>query len=99
MPRNYEMTPVPDQKRWIKQYKKKMYSVSYKQLNELYGPGIPETEVGTYQHANRWWQEKKAEVDAAGRPPERPLLPFEDVLRAQYREPAVFTDAGTVSPL
>jgi integrase len=53
-------------------------------LNNLYGPGIPETEVGSYQFANRWWLEKQGEIDTTGRPQRQPL-PFEDVAAALLR--------------
>jgi len=86
MARVYHMTWVPSRRGWMKEYRGKKYAVSCRQL------GVPETKESSYQAANQWWQQKKAEIDAASRPPERPLLPFEDVLRAWHGSPAAFTD-------
>jgi hypothetical protein len=47
----------------------------------LYGP-VPETKEGSYPFAKCWWVTKKAEVDAARRPKQRPLLPLEDLAAA-----------------
>jgi integrase len=68
-------------RRWLKEYtppsgQRKKYAVSCRQL------GVPESKDASYQAANRWWEAKKAELDAAHRPVPRPPLPMEDVLRA-----------------
>jgi integrase len=81
MPRKMILTWVPKSRRWMKQYKNKAYFVSVRQLRELYTPDIPETEVGSYQYANQWWDQKRYEIDHAGRPP-RADLPGEDIVRA-----------------
>src|SRR3954451_3833204 len=56
------MSWVPKTHTWMKEYKKKKYAISCRQLN------APPTKEGSYQQANAWWLAKKAEVDAAGRP-------------------------------
>jgi integrase len=72
-------------RRWLKEYTppggpRKKYAVSCRQL------GVPESKDASYQAANRWWEAKKAEVDATYRPVPRPPLPMEDVLRAWLPE-------------
>jgi integrase len=82
MPRHYTMTPVPSQKRWLKQYEGKTYSVSFRQLDKLYGPGIPPTIDGSYQWANAWWSQKKLQIDMQAAARRRPAFPMEDIAAA-----------------
>ena len=51
------MTWNPRQKRWLKKYRGKMYSVSPHQLQG------PPTKDGSRQAANQWWEAKKRELD------------------------------------
>jgi integrase len=82
MARVYHMAWIPSRRGWMKEYKGKKYAISCRQLNELYGPGIAETKDGSYQAANQWWDARKTEIDAAGRPAPRPLQPAEDIVTA-----------------
>jgi integrase len=53
----------------MKEYKGRKYAVSCRQL------GAPETKDGSYQRANHWWDNRKAEIDGyapAPAPPPRP---------------------------
>jgi integrase len=59
MPAKFDLTWDPKNRRWRKYYKGKRYVVSCQQL------GGPETKEGSYQAANAWWAEKKAEIDLA----------------------------------
>ena len=59
MPIRTTMTWVSAQKRWIKKYRNKMYSISAKQL------GTPPTKEGSIFAANQWWQDKQDELEAA----------------------------------
>ena len=54
---------IPSQKRWIKQYRGKTYSISPKQLH------ITPTKEGSIQAANEWWRRKQAELDTTPAPP------------------------------
>jgi hypothetical protein len=85
MGREYEMVWIESRKGWMKEYRKKKYAVSCRQL------GMPETKIGSYQAANRWWEAKKAEIDAALRPtpPQPPRLPEpgEDILATLLGRP------------
>lgn len=47
------------QKRWQKRYSGKLYGVSPRQL------GTPATKEASRAAANKWWEKKKAEIDAA----------------------------------
>ncbi len=53
------MTWVPTQRRWIKKHRGKMYSVSCRQL------GRGDTKDASAHAANRWWDEKLKEIEAA----------------------------------
>jgi integrase len=64
------------QSRWVKMYKGQRYTVACSVL------GVPATKEQSYQAANRWWEAKRAEVDAANRPAPRPPLPLEDLTEA-----------------
>jgi len=59
MARKQLMTWVPNQRRWIKKHKGKMYAVSCKQL------GRPDTKEDSLAAANEWWESKEKEIDAA----------------------------------
>jgi hypothetical protein len=61
MPTNDSMTWVESQKRWMKGYKGKTYSVSPKQLGLADG-----TKEETRQAATIWWQEKRRQIDGCG---------------------------------
>ena len=61
MARQHLMTFVAAQKRWIKGYKGKFYSVSCKQL------GAPATKGQSWLQANAWWEAKQQEIDAKER--------------------------------
>jgi hypothetical protein len=56
MARVYSMSWVPGRRGWMKEYKGKKYAVSCRQLQ------APETKEGSYQAANAWWAQKKAEL-------------------------------------
>jgi integrase len=81
MGRVYHMAWIPSRRGWMKEYKGKKYAVSCLQL------GAPETKDGSYQAANQWWQQKKAEIDAASRPAPRTPLPLEDLAAAALGSP------------
>jgi integrase len=51
------MSWIGTTKTWMKEYKKRKYAVSCRQL------GAPPTKEGSYQLANAWWARKKAEID------------------------------------
>jgi integrase len=57
-------------------YKGQRYTVACSVL------GVPAAKDASYQAANRWWEAKKSEIDAAARPVPRPPLPMEELLRA-----------------
>jgi integrase len=59
MARKLEMTWISKSRRWIKNYKGKMYAVSCRQLK------CPENKEASAQAANDWWDAKRQEVDAA----------------------------------
>jgi hypothetical protein len=61
MATNDSMTWVESQKRWMKGYNGKTYSVSCKQLGLVDG-----TEEETQQAATIWWQEKRRQIDGSG---------------------------------
>jgi hypothetical protein len=65
--RNYNMTWVASQTRWLKEYQGKTYSVSCRQLSKWLGRPVPATKEGSWREANAWWDVKKAEIDAAAR--------------------------------
>jgi integrase len=49
--------------------------------------GVPPTKEQSYQAANQWWDAKKAEIDSANRPAQRPRLPLEDIVGAWLGHP------------
>ena len=57
MPPKELMTWVPRQKRWLKKYKGKIYSVSARQLK------TPPTKEASRYAANEWWGQKQVEFD------------------------------------
>lgn len=59
MARKITMTWVAGQRRWLKKYKGKVYSVSCKQLN------CPDSKEASAAAANAWWEAKKKEIDNA----------------------------------
>jgi integrase len=63
MARQYQMSWIPSQKRWMKMYRRKRYTVSCRQLQ------VAATKEASWRLANEWWQAKQAELDAAARPP------------------------------
>jgi integrase len=92
MPRNYDMTWVPDRQLWRKMYKGKVYTVSCKQLRELGYDVTADTQVGSYPQANLWWFRKKAEIDAAETPARPPMTPLEQTARAYFKPPEVWEE-------
>jgi integrase len=66
----------------MKQYQGKTYSVSFRQLDKLYGPGIPQTVDGSYRWANAWWGEKMSQIDMQAAARRRPPFPMEDIAAA-----------------
>ncbi len=50
---------TPKQKRWMKEYRGKTYSVSCRQLK------CPPTKEESRQFANSWWEKKQEEIDRA----------------------------------
>src|SRR5712692_11734521 len=58
MPRTNFMSYVASQKRWIKQFQGKTYSVSCKQL------GCATGKDASWVAANSWWEAKEAELNA-----------------------------------
>jgi hypothetical protein len=65
--RNYTMTWVPGQTRWLKEYQGKTYSVSCRQLGKWLGRPVPPTKEGSWREANAWWEAKQAKIDTAAR--------------------------------
>ena len=59
MARKLHMTWVPEQRRWLKKFKGKLYAVSSKQLDR------PETKDESAAAANRWWEAKQKEIETA----------------------------------
>jgi hypothetical protein len=80
--RNYNMTWVPSQGRWLKEYRGKTYGVSCRQLGKWLGRPIPATKEGSWREANAWWDVKQAELDAAARIAQMPVdadgVPFDE---------------------
>jgi integrase len=64
------------QGRWQKMYKGKMYRVS---LTDLGVPSTRQTKEGSYQEANAWWLDKKAELDV--KPPHPLQTDLDDLAR------------------
>jgi integrase len=80
MPAKPLMTWDARNRRWRKFYKgRRIPPVSCKQLSEWSGKPLPETKEGSYQVANAWWLQKKAEID--GDPPDRYGDVFETLTR------------------
>jgi hypothetical protein len=67
MARVYHMTWIPSRRGWMKEYKGRKYAVSCRQL------GAPETKEGSYQQANAWWANRKAEIDGYTLAPAPPM--------------------------
>ncbi len=60
MPANLLMSWEPRARRWWKMERGKRFVVSVRQLRNIFGdPQIPETKEGSYQWANRWWEERR----------------------------------------
>jgi integrase len=53
MPKNYQMTWIPDSRRWTKFHRGKRYFVSCRQLD------VPETKEASWRAANEWWERRK----------------------------------------
>lgn len=53
MPKSYQMTWVPETRRWTKFHRGKRYFVSCRQL------GVPETKDASWRAANEWWGRQK----------------------------------------
>jgi integrase len=59
MARQYLMSWIPKQKRWMKLYKGHRYAVSCRQLD------VPTTKEDSWRAANDWWRKKLAELEVA----------------------------------
>ena len=59
MARKFAMTWVPGQRRWLKKFKGKHYSVSCKQLK------CPDSKEASAAAANAWREAKKKEIENA----------------------------------
>ena len=53
MAKNYQMTWIPESRRWTKFYRGKRYFVSCRQLD------VPETKEASWRAANEWWERRK----------------------------------------
>src|SRR4051812_10142734 len=62
MPHKLLMSWIPRRKGWYKKYRGDLYSVSARQL------GSEPTKQDSWRAANRWWEAKKAEIDAQAPP-------------------------------
>jgi integrase len=93
MARVYQMSWDGKNRRWLKEYRGKKYSVSCRQLN------APETKEGSYQAANAWWINKKKELDDAARPTPRALLPLEDLAAGLIGKPDLSDPLDVISLL
>jgi hypothetical protein len=80
----------PPRAYWRKAYRGKVYTISCREL------GVEKTKEGSYQAANAWWQQKKAEIDTASVPVRRPALPLEDLVAACEGKESGFLDRSDV---
>lgn len=79
MPEIELMTWAPKQRRWLKKYRGKMYSVSARQLERS------PTKAASRKAANEWWIAKQKELDAAAaKPPEHPPEVIEEYKQASH---------------
>ena len=53
MPKSYQMTWIPESRRWTKFYRGKRYFISCRQLD------VPETKEASWRAANEWWERRK----------------------------------------
>ena len=53
MPKNYQMTWIPESRRWTKFHRGKRYFVSCRQLD------VPERKEASWRAANEWWEQRK----------------------------------------
>jgi integrase len=53
MPKSYQMTWIPESRRWTKFHRGKRYFVSCRQLD------VPETKEASWRAANEWWERRK----------------------------------------
>jgi integrase len=70
MPRQYLMSWIPKQRRWMKMHRGKRYAVSCRQLN------TPSTKEDSWRAANEWWKNKLGEIEVASYEPH----PFQTTL-------------------
>lgn len=75
MPRSYKMSFEPARGRWSKLYKGTRYRVSCEEL------GCPISLEASYQSANKWWENKLAELTAPN-PALKTLASLDDVMLA-----------------
>jgi integrase len=87
MPRRPDLSWDKANRRWLKEYRGKKYSISCRQLRELGHEVLSDTKEGSYIAANAWWHRKQSELDAADRAAPRALLPMEDVFAAYIGVP------------
>jgi hypothetical protein len=82
MPASYLMSWEPTGRRWWKMHARKRYVVSVRQLRKHFNePSIAETKEGSYQWANRWWEERQqASAQDSYRPGGKPYHPHESEL-------------------
>jgi hypothetical protein len=62
MPANFEMKWVEGRAKWRKQYNGQTYYITCRKLRKLDFPA-DDTKLGSYQAANAWWFEQKANLD------------------------------------
>jgi integrase len=89
---------------WRKMFRGVTYQISTRQLQEQGHEVLSHTKEGSRIAANAWWRQKELEIEAASRPPRRPLLPAEDVYAAatgqslervaDYSEPVELFEGG-----
>jgi integrase len=105
MPRQYKMTWLPNRLAWRKMFRGKVYQVSTRQLEEQGHEVLAHTKDGSRIAANGWWRQMELKLAACSRPPQRPLLPMEDVFAAHLgvppedvNNPALTDDLYEVGP-
>ena len=67
MARQLHMSWISSTRRWMKMFHGKRYVISCRQL------GVQETKDGSWRAANAWWDAKRAELEAAAKPPAHQL--------------------------
>ncbi len=69
MPASYLMSWEMKNRRWWKMEGGKRHVVSVRQLRKHFNePSIPDTKEGSYQLANRWWQERQLAAQPSPQP-------------------------------